>query len=138
MKKVFEVLLNKKRLTVAELADDCYVSANTVSQPFSNKADKPLFISVNGSKIEGNSYVRLNWIEEELKIGDEIKIIIKELDFCDNPFKVNERQKKEKSCSFCNRNAKEVSLLFKSKIPLASICDECVQECMDIIQNKSR
>jgi hypothetical protein len=82
--KALTVYLNGERICTASLGDDGHVSADV---SLSRNEDDAGFVQVGG--FDGVSNHHVKWCFQQLRIGDEVRIVIEETDKIDPP---NERK----------------------------------------------
>ncbi len=80
--RTFEVFLNKKRLCVAGIDQDCVLTAMV---DYVTRDEDRLELTVGGLNCSTNEHVR--WSNRRLRVGDEICILIGERKSADRPTK---------------------------------------------------
>ncbi|HSG31390.1 MAG TPA: ClpX C4-type zinc finger protein [Thermodesulfobacteriota bacterium] len=147
----FEVYVNDKKVFTAGHEDLDEITTSLKYQ----KDKETVKLSINGELIGNDSlrgYARwLIWVNNnkarsmrELKIGDEIKIIVNKDVIPDKPafYKSGKEESSseiKKFCSFCSKERKEVRTLIASEHKNTYICGECIDKFREIKEevNKS-
>ena len=134
--KCFEVTINGKKVCTAGVGDDgvlvgavTFLKRNNSSeeagdaQPDNDSAS--LDVRVGGLANRGPGVTeQVEWLHQNLAVGDEITIKIVEAAECDEP---NTREVSYLQCSFCNKKQAEVVKLIAG--PAVFICNDCVDCC---------
>jgi hypothetical protein len=85
--KALIVYVNAERVCAASLGDDGHVSADV--SWFGNDPNGG-YVQVGGFEVQSNDHVK--WCFRQLKVGDEVRIVVEEMDQVDSP---NERKSVE-------------------------------------------
>jgi hypothetical protein len=78
--KALTVYLNGQRICTASLGDDGHVSADV---SLIGNSDDASFMQVGG--FDGRSNHHVKWCFQQLKVGDEVRIIVEETEQIDEP-----------------------------------------------------
>ena len=137
--KCFEVTINGEKVCIAGVGDDgvltsivSFVKSNSASNE-SGESQKnnseSLDLRVGGlTNREFGETEHLEWLHQDLAVGDEIVIRIIETSACDEP---KNKEVTYLECSFCRKKQAEVVKLIAG--PAVYICDECVGTCSDAL-----
>lgn len=141
--KCFEIKINGKKICTAGVGDEGVLtaivslfmrkeaSAETTEEARGDSYSESLELRVGGlANRQLGITEQLEWLNQDLAIGDEVVIRIIEAASCD------ELESKEVSyleCSFCNKKQAEVVKLIAG--PAVYICDECVADCSEALAN---
>lgn len=137
--KCFEVTINGKKVCTAGVGDDGVLTAilalvqrQTVSDGTREDQDaesESLDVRVGGiANVESGVSEHVEWLHQNLSVGDEITIKIIESSECNEPLS---RETKYLQCSFCAKKQAEVARLIAG--PQVFICDECITTCSQVI-----
>jgi hypothetical protein len=137
--KCFEVTINGRKLCTAGVEDGVltailsYVKRESVSsdapeaQPGDNT--ESLDIRVGGlENIEPGISAHVDWLTQDISIGDEITIKIIDATSCDEPAS---KEITYVECSFCGKKQSDVHKLIAG--PAVYICDQCVGHCFKAV-----
>ncbi len=145
----FEVYVNDKKVCTAG-----HEELDEITTLLSYRKDnESVKLSVNGELI-GNDYLRgyarwLIWVDNkrsqsirDLKIGDEVRIVINDDLNPDNPafYKSGKEESSsgtKKYCSFCSKERKETKILVHSEDKYTYICGECIVYFNKIIEDEN-
>jgi len=132
----FEVIINGKRVCIAGIGNDGVLvsavtfvkqnkSAEETAETQENNDKEKLDLRVGGmANREGGAREQLEWLNQDLAVGDEITIRIIETSKCDEP---NSKEVTYIECSFCGKKQYDVAKLIAG--PAVFICNECVEDC---------
>ena len=138
--KCFEVTINGERVCTAGVGDDgalttivSFVKRNTASDETggsqNNNYSESLNLRVGGlANREPGVTEHLEWLHQDLAVGDEIIIRITHASTCDEP---KSKEVTNVECSFCAKKQAEVAKLIAG--PAVFICSECVQDCTNAL-----
>ena len=123
----FEVYINGQKVCLAGIGNDGVLSIMTtfIASGESQRTDFRVGVLI---KIDAETQQQVEWLDRELKVGDEITIKIVEAENYDAP--MNGRTQ-SLQCSFCGKQQDEVSKLIAG--PNNYICNECVVLCSQAI-----
>ena len=129
--KCFEIRINGEKVCTAGVGDsgvlNSFVSFMTRKEQDETPNDsgaENLFITVSGiANLEEDASNHLEWLHQDLNVGDEIVIKIIEASSCDEP---NSSEVSYLACSFCGKGQAEVVQLVAG--PRVFICNECIQD----------
>ena len=133
--KCFEVTINGEKVCTAGVGDDGvlvstvqFVKRNNPDETADsqdNEISETLNIRVGGiANREADEIQHLEWLQRDLRVGDEIIIRIIEASSCDDP---TGKEVSYLECSFCGSKQAEVSKLIAG--PAVFICNKCVGDC---------
>ena len=134
--KCFEVTINGKKVCTAGVGDDgvltsiiTFVKRNDSSEETAdtqaNSDSASIDLRVGGLANRGPGVTeQVEWLHQNLVVGDEITIKIVEASECDEP---NTKEVTYVGCSFCSRKQADVIKLIAG--PAVFICNECVDSC---------
>jgi len=134
--KCFEVTINGKRLCTAGVEDGVltailsHVKGQRAStEPHEDQStdkSESLDFRVGGLEHVGvGASAHVDWLTQDISIGDEIIIKILEATTCDEP---TNKEITYLQCAFCGKKASEVQKLIAG--PGVHICNECVGHCV--------
>lgn len=123
--KCFEITINGVKVCTAGIGDDG-VLTSIMSLGKRKNDSEMLDLRVGGlAHREAGATEQLEWINQNLAVGDEVTIKIVEASECDE---ANRKEVTYGGCSFCNKRQGEVAKLIAG--PAVYICDECVGDCL--------
>ena len=126
----FEVQINGEKICRAGIGEFGVLTSGIAwvnnRQQRSDEDDvKSVSLNVGGLTIpESDTGEFVTWVREELKVGDQVRMIIVDAVDADEPV---ERQHREPHCSFCGKVASNVSRIIEPQ--QVNICNECVAVC---------
>lgn len=133
--KCFEITINGEKVCTAGVGDDgvlnsivSFVKRNEESEHTNHSDSLDLRVAGLANRELGVTE-HLEWVNQDLAVGDEIVIRIIEASTCDEP------QSKETTyleCSFCSKKQADVVKLIAG--PAVYICDECVGDCTQALE----
>jgi hypothetical protein len=137
--KCFEVTINGKTICTAGIEDGVlsailsYAKRRIISSEGSEdqalEINESLDIRVGGLEdIEPGASAHVEWLVQEISVGDEIRIKIIDSTTCDEP---TSKEITYVECAFCGKKQSEVQKLIAG--PSAHICNECVGNCFRAI-----
>lgn len=137
--KCFEVTINGEKVCTAGVGDDGVLTSIVSFVKSSRAADETresqdnysenLDLRVGGlTNREFGLTEHLEWLHQDLAVGDEVVIRIIEASVCDEP---KNKEVTYLQCSFCGKNQAEVVKLIAG--PAVYICDECVGTSSDAL-----
>ena len=134
--KCFEVIINGKKVCTAGIEDNGVLTAILSFTRRKNSSElnaetqqlnysESLDLSVGGLANRGPKMnEHIEWLNQNLAVGDEILIRIIEAPECDEP---NTKEVSYLECSFCKKKQAEVVKLIAG--PAVFVCNECVDDC---------
>ncbi|HET8671980.1 MAG TPA: ClpX C4-type zinc finger protein [Candidatus Saccharimonadales bacterium] len=133
--KCFEVTINGTKVCTAGVGDDGVLTSIVSFVMRSNASDEiggsqnhkseNLDLRVGGlMNRESGETELVEWLHQDLAVGDEIVIKIIEATVCDEP---KNKEVSNIQCSFCNKKQFDVAKLIAG--PGVYICNECVGSC---------
>jgi ClpX C4-type zinc finger len=139
--KCFEVTINGERLCTAGVEDGVLTAILSFVKPQkpSDEAQaddtsvktESLDIRVGGLvNVEPDASAHVDWLTQDLFVGDEVTIKILEATTCDEP---TSREITYLQCSFCGKKPSEVERLIAG--PGVYICKQCVGHCLRAVAN---
>lgn len=137
--KCFEVTINGKKVCTAGVGDHGVLTAILAlvqrhpviegSQENQDADSESLDLRVGGiANVEAGVSEHVEWLHQDLSVGDEITIKIIESSECNEPLS---RETQYLQCYFCEKKQSEVSKLIAG--PQVFICDECINTCSQVI-----
>ena len=135
--KSFEVTINGKKQCTAGVGQNgvltailSFVKGTRASQETQQDSEsESLDIRVGGlANIDPGTSEHLEWLNQELSVGDEVTIKIVEVLECDEP---KTKETSYLQCSFCGKKQAEAQKLIAG--PGVHICDECVNEALQAL-----
>jgi hypothetical protein len=123
----FEVYINGQKVCLAGIGNDgvLAVMATFIASSESQRTD----FRVGGLiKVDAETQQQIEWLDRELKVGDDVTIKIVEAETYDAPMN---QKTQYLHCSFCGKKQEEVSKLIAG--PNNYICNECVVLCSQAI-----
>lgn len=130
--KSFEVTINGKKQCTAGVGNKGVLTAilsfvkgtSASDEAHQGSESESLDISVGGwANIAPGISEHLEWLNQDLSVGDEITIKIIEVVECDEP---KTKETSYLQCSFCGKKQAEVQKLIAG--PRVHICNECVND----------
>lgn len=129
--KCFEVTINGKKVCTAGIGDDGVLHANLalLKREDQDAESELLDLRVGGiANVEPGVSEHVEWLYQDLSVGDEVNIKIIESSECDVPLS---QETQYLQCSFCEKKQSEVSRLIAG--PQVYICNECITTCSQVI-----
>ena len=78
----------------------------------------------------------VTWLAQGLKVGDQVSVRVLEAEQVDSPTDSRPRDSDDQlRCSFCNLPRADVKKLIQG--PVAAICDQCVEVCVQELKAAS-
>jgi hypothetical protein len=122
---------------VIDLVDDESVQVHLEIHPnkFMPTPAEPT-LEVSGLRWRDGKHYHLGWGESRLTTGQSVRIEYSLGELAPTPLvKEDEYISPEKDCMFCQKTESQVEILFTAG-SLARICDQCVQECQDVMSER--
>ncbi len=123
----FEVHINGQKICLAGIGNDGVLSVMTTFTA-SCESQRTDFRVGGLIKVDSETQQQVEWLDRELKVGDDVTIKIVEAETYDAP--MNGRTQ-YLHCSFCGKKQEEVSKFIAG--PNNYICNECVALCSQAI-----
>ena len=133
----FDVYINGERLGTFGHGD-----VQNVSVSVSGAADG-FYLIASAVCREGEKQFYYFWLQEELSLNDEVRIVhAREGDVCEPQRKIELGRTERKAweagvCEFCQRTVSELERLIPGDANRPGICSECVQMCNEILRREA-
>jgi ClpX C4-type zinc finger protein len=139
MKKQFRVEVDGRDPVVIDINDNEAIDIHVDSQAskYFESHESTLGLRITGMRWSDDGFFNFNWGRVALGLDSAVRIAIVEGEDQITPVHEEERfVEPEKECSFCERPASQVKHLVDGGM-FARICDECIVECQQLINDKS-
>lgn len=137
MKQLHVTIDGKKGLVInLDESDVIHIHYQGNAARFLKQGDPETNIAFSGMRWEGNDIFHFDWGGLELQLNDVLTLRIVEGSDIPTPRQEKKYVEPEKTCSFCQRPASQLKRLIQGNM-FASICDECVDECQQLISASS-